>query len=120
MQRPVDAILAKGEGGRATQGHGLGEHVMHHFKRYSVVLMFALGLPPAHATQPPDVVQSDAGGNTAMGTSALLSLGTYYSYSENSSENTAVGFDALAATSFGWGNTALGYRALVANSDSGN
>jgi Chaperone of endosialidase len=62
----------------------------------------------AYATQPPDVVVSDANANTAMGTNALLFLTT-------GSQNTAAGEDALLANTTGYGNTALGSLALQAN-----
>jgi|HubBroStandDraft_1064217.scaffolds.fasta_scaffold02885_9 trimeric autotransporter adhesin len=68
----------------------------------------------AHATQPPDVVVSDANGNTAMGTDALQYLTT-------GTENTAGGFGAATANSTGSSNTAFGSNALFGNvSGTGN
>ena len=66
----------------------------------------------AYAAQPPNVVASDAAGNTAMGTNALLNLtdGTY---------NTAVGFYALGANTTGTSNTAAGLYALGGNTTGG-
>jgi hypothetical protein len=62
----------------------------------------------AYGTQPPDVVESDAENNTAMGTTALLHLtsGTY---------NTATGIDALLSNTSGFDDTASGALALGAN-----
>ncbi len=62
----------------------------------------------AYATQPPDVVQSDAQRNTAMGGSALLNLTTGES-------NTASGYDALYSNTYGHRNTASGAWALYSN-----
>src|SRR5271165_1492405 len=59
----------------------------------------------ASAAQPPDTVASDVNENTAMGTSALLSL-------TSGSQNTAAGFGALENNTNGTGNTALGTVAL--------
>jgi hypothetical protein len=54
------------------------------------------------------VVNSDAGGNTAMGTHALLSLTT-------GAFNTASGENTLEFNTIGVCNTASGYDALVSN-----
>jgi len=63
---------------------------------------------PAHAQQPPDVVQSDDHQNTAMGTNALLSaLGA--------ASDTAAGYNALYFNTTGSANTAVGSFALYSN-----
>jgi hypothetical protein len=72
----------------------------------------------AYAAQPPDVVNSDANANTAMGSSAILNLTT-------GNANTASGYEALFQNTTGNFNTASGYQALLldttgsANSASG-
>ncbi len=63
---------------------------------------------PAHAQQPPDVVQSDDHQNTAMGTNALLSA-------EGAQSDTAAGYQALYFNTTGSGNTAVGSVALYSN-----
>jgi hypothetical protein len=67
----------------------------------------------AYGTQPPDVVNSDSGGNTAMGTNALFNLttGTF---------NTASGDSALESNTIGIYNTASGYDALASNTEGNN
>jgi hypothetical protein len=77
------------------------------------LLLAALASAGAWATQPPDVVDTDANGNTAMGGNALLSLttGLY---------NTAVGGHALVANSSGVDNTAVGLNALYNNTADAN
>jgi hypothetical protein len=75
----------------------------------ALVLAGALGTgTAAMASQPPDVVNSDAGGNTAMGGDALfyLTSGLY---------NTAVGSEALVSNTTGSTNTAVGLNALFNN-----
>jgi hypothetical protein len=71
----------------------------------------------AYAQQPPDVVQSDVGDDTAMGTGALQSLtpslGQFFTGGFN---DTAVGFNALYSNSVGANNTATGTMALASNS----
>ena len=62
----------------------------------------------AYGAQPPDVVVSDGGANTAMGTNALFSLTTGVS-------NTAAGYGALYANTTGNNNTASGLSALSEN-----
>jgi len=62
----------------------------------------------AYAQQPPDVVNSNANGDTAMGTNALLNLTTGCC-------NTASGLDALQNDTTGSYNTASGVNALVGN-----
>ena len=71
-----------------------------------VVSLLMLGV--AAAMQPPDVVTSDSSANTAMGTGALIELGT-------GSDNTAAGWYALAADSSGSENTAFGVEPLYFN-----
>lgn len=68
----------------------------------------------AGAAQPPDTVASDAVGNTAMGTDALLNLpaSTQYNYSV---DNTASGLNALYSNTTGANNTAYGANALFSN-----
>jgi hypothetical protein len=63
---------------------------------------------PAHAQQPPDVVQSDSHDSTAMGTNALLS-------NEGAYGNTAAGFSAIYSNIRGSNNTAVGNFALYLN-----
>ena len=109
--------------------------------------IFAAVVSTAIAQQPPDVVVSDANGNTAMGSSALESNSTgeintaagdsalisnttgnnntafgYLSLADNSSgnANTAVGVEALTDNGTGNNNTALGLEALWANTTGDN
>src|SRR5580698_2054271 len=89
----------------------------------------ALFTGTAGAQQPPDVVQSDAQNNTAMGKNALLNnyLGTDNTASgastlvnnTNGSANTASGSNALVHNSTGSSNTASGYGALYDNTTGG-
>ncbi len=83
---------------------------MRTFKKAPLILMSALcaGLGSAYGQQPPDVVMSDASGNTAMGTTALFDLTT-------GSYNTAAGFDVLLSNTIGFDNTATGALALASN-----
>jgi len=69
----------------------------------------------AHATQPPDVVQSDAGGNTAMGADALFLLDVSNCGSDSACENVAAGVGALYANSTGSYNEAYGFQSLNNN-----
>jgi len=69
----------------------------------------------AHATQPPDVVQSDAGGNTAMGADALFLLNVPNCGSDSACENVAAGVGALYANSTGSFNEAYGFQSLNNN-----
>src|ERR1700730_6776068 len=65
----------------------------------------------AYAQQPPDIVQSDSTGNTAMGTGALA-------LNQNTgllAPNTASGFDALFSNTTGFANTASGASSLFSN-----
>jgi uncharacterized coiled-coil protein SlyX len=86
---------------------------MKHVRKHQVVSAVALfGLVQAALSQqPPNIVQSDARENTAMGTGALQGGGDSYS-------NTAVGFHALFAGPVGaqccGGNTAVGAETMVA------
>ncbi len=59
------------------------------------------------------VFAAGAGDNTAVGFDALAANTT-------GRVNTAVGFDALAANTTGGGNTAVGFAALTANTTGGN
>jgi hypothetical protein len=98
----------------------------------SLVLVTALVAmaESAYGTQPPDVVVSDGGANTAMGTSALLNLTTGNNNTASGenvllantsgSGNTASGFDALQANLSGTFNTASGYEALFVNTIGNN
>jgi trimeric autotransporter adhesin len=89
------------------------------------VLALALLFPPVHAAQPPDVVVSDASGNTAGGTSALSSLQSGYDNSAfggaalssdtSGFHNTAMGNGAASGITSGFGNTAVGSQALNSN-----
>ena len=63
-----------------------------------------------YGAQPPDVVVSDAYGNTAMGTNALFSV-TY------GNSNTAAGHDALYYNTTGDFNAAFGHGALLYKHD---
>lgn len=65
---------------------------------------------PAYGVQPPDPVQSDSDFNTAMGTGALL--GVQHFPNIWGFQNTAAGFRALAGTTTGNSNTAIGAVAL--------
>jgi hypothetical protein len=64
----------------------------------------------ANADPPPNVVDSDFYGNTAMGSQALYSL-------SSGGGNTAAGNGALASNTTGSYNTAAGDYALVANTE---
>ncbi len=74
-----------------------------------IAAMTAIAIP-AHAQQPPDVVQSDGNDSTAMGTNALVS-------NEGAYGNTAAGFSALYSNIRGSNNTAVGTFALYLNTD---
>ena len=65
----------------------------------------------AFGAQPPDVVTSDANGNTAMGTDALLN--------NSGSNNTAAGLRALQSNTLTDGLTAFGFEALRFNTTGG-
>ena len=91
-----------------------------------LICLVAAVAGPLHAAQPPDVVQSDSSGNTAMGTQALYfnTTGTFNTASgagalfRNTTGpfNTAAGVNALSANTDGYGNTATGANALLSNS----
>lgn len=76
----------------------------------SLILLAILGAgaESVYAKQPPDVVNSDAAQNTAMGSAALVSL-------SSGSNNTASGFQALVDTDTGDDNTGAGAFALWCN-----
>src|SRR5882724_8026165 len=74
------------------------------------IIGLAAAMPPAHAQQPPDVVTSDANGNTASGTAALFYL------TSPARSNSAFGYAALYLNSTGSYNTAVGNSALAGNS----
>jgi trimeric autotransporter adhesin len=96
------------------------------------VIATALAAGAATAAPPPDVVASDASGNTAMGDSALRDLGipncvnglscyntaagagSLYSNSVGSN-NSGFGFQTLNSVTSGGDNSAMGYRALLKN-----
>lgn len=65
------------------------------------------------AQQPPDIVQSDAAGNTAMGTQALLN-------NTSGDQSTAAGAFALNLNTTGFNNSALGFLALGNNTTGSN
>ncbi len=67
----------------------------------------------AIAAQPPNVVDSDSDGNTAMGKSALFDL------TDSGYANTAAGYGALATNTSGYHNSALGYLVLLDNTTGG-
>src|SRR5271154_7175331 len=98
-----------------------------------IVAALLIGTGSAFGQQPPDPVNSDAFGNTAVGTGALfgdtpsLVSGVYFgSYSTatgagagyahtTGSYNTATGASALSANTTGNYNTANGVNALMLN-----
>jgi endosialidase-like protein len=89
---------------------------MNNTSRWTATLVFALSTvgSAAEAAQPPDVVQSDAYGNTAMGTDALFNQTAGYYY------NTGAGYVALYLNNTGQYNTAFGTAALLENTASYN
>ena len=68
-------------------------------------LFCAAWVREAAATQPPDVVQSDSGSDTAMGGYALSSLSSGY-------QNTAAGYLVLDNITSGYKNAGFGYLVL--------
>jgi len=104
---------------------------MTYFNLRSVSIVIAglvITAQSTHATQPPDVVNSDSYSNTASGTNALLNVqggsgGTLNSafganalqYNTTGYDNTAVGNAALQMNTTGYWNTAIGDGALGAN-----
>jgi hypothetical protein len=77
-----------------------------------MVALIAVAASPSFATQPPDPVQSDASGNTAVGGSALMSNTT-------GATNTAVGENAMYYNTSGDTNTAIGMQSLFRNTTGG-
>src|SRR5262245_29841018 len=73
-----------------------------------VLSLVLLTASPATSEGPPNPTPSDAAGNTAGGTNALINNTTGFS-------NTAFGGDALHFNTTGAGNTASGARALFSN-----
>ena len=80
--------------------------------KFTAVLAAAFAVNVAWAAQPPDPTMSDANGNTAGGSSALLNLTT-------GTANTAFGAGALQANTSGVTNTAIGSKALSSNTGGG-
>jgi hypothetical protein len=78
--------------------------------RLSLVVVFALAATAdlAYGDQPPNVVESDNSGNTAMGHDALLNL-------DGGHNNTAAGYAALILNTIGDYNTAIGPDVLRSN-----
>jgi hypothetical protein len=73
----------------------------------------------ANAAQPPDVVTSDASGNTAMGQDALYELSVPNCTQSSACYNTAAGAGSLYANTTGTSNTAYGFQTLN-NNGTGN
>jgi hypothetical protein len=95
---------------------------MKHSPILSAILFFALlaAADTAYAQQPPDVVQSDAFENTAMGINALKIV-TTGNIDVGGFANTAAGAYSLASNGLGSFNTAFGAEALLLNTTaSGN
>lgn len=101
---------------------------MKNFKLFAILISAGTAFATSTNAQPPDVVQSDAGGNTAMGLNALLnepsSLGGNYNtaagnsalqYNTTGSDNIATGAFALQHNTTGSFNTAAGWAALDLN-----
>jgi Chaperone of endosialidase len=88
---------------------------MNALRTRSLVLIPALVaiVQPVFAVPPPNVVDSDGNGNTAMGTDALASLTDGFS-------NTAAGSEALGSNTTGSANTAFGSLALNSNTSGAN
>jgi trimeric autotransporter adhesin len=85
-------------------------------QRTSVIICGVLTASSLVHAQPPDIVQSDISGNTAMGTNALAaqptgSLGEF--------NNTAAGISALKSNT-GYDNTAFGAGALESSNSIAN
>lgn len=87
---------------------------IHQASLFLLASLSAITLAHAQAQQPPDVVQSDEKGNTAMGTSALLHNIPGLN-GEGGFSNTAAGESALTSNEHGFENTAVGAGALVTN-----
>ncbi len=84
---------------------------MNTISKWTMALTLVSGA--AYATQPPDVVVSDANGNTAMGTDVLYDLTTGVA-------NTAAGFAALYSNATGSYNTGFGFEVMPSYLFSGN
>ena len=84
-------------------------------RKLSTVLIAALAATvlPIYADPPPNVVESDAFSNTAMGTNALIGL-------TDGSANTASGYEVLRANTTGYHNSAFGAFALYNNTSGFN
>jgi hypothetical protein len=112
-QRQHEAIVASIKGAWAMQTRkDASKRIDSKFGR-SLGLLAAACLWPAIATaQPPDPTASDAYGNTAAGTNALLAVTPT---NTQGSHNTAVGNNALLSTTTGSFNTGLGDGSLFTN-----
>jgi hypothetical protein len=88
---------------------------MNSLARPSLILFIALAAMSnaGYGAPPPNVVESDAANNTAMGTGALDDLTEGF-------DNTAAGFEALHSNTTGVANTALGVLALHSNTSGAN
>jgi hypothetical protein len=88
---------------------------MNAYRTRSFFLIAALAgaAQPIHAEPPPNVVESDAFSNTAMGTNALVSL-------TDGSANTASGYEVLRANTTGYHNSAFGAFSLYNNTSGFN
>jgi hypothetical protein len=75
--------------------------------RLGFIFIGLITAPSGWAAQPPDVVVSDDNGNTAMGTSVMMSA------SKSAGLNTAAGAYALSNIISHGGNSAFGWGALV-------
>jgi len=76
------------------------------------VIATALAAGASTAAPPPDVVASDASGNTAMGDSALRDLGIPNCQNAQSCYNTAAGAGSLYSNSVGNDNSGFGFQTL--------
>jgi hypothetical protein len=84
----------------------------------SAILFTALlaAAETAYAQQPPDVVQSDFGTNTAMGSGVMEPLMPASTpFSGGAFGNTGVGYNALRNTTTALYNTAVGAKSLQSN-----
>ena len=81
----------------------------------ALLVLCAVGAAPCFAQSLVNPVVSDSGGNTAMGTGALVSDGTPNADNHVSVYNTAAGEAALNANTTGYGNSAFGNYALPLN-----
>jgi Chaperone of endosialidase len=90
-------------------------HTLHSKANLISGVIAALIAGSASAQQPPDVVPSDAGGNSAMGADALLLLKAPNCSTNTACENIAAGVGALYANSTGSYNEAYGFQSLNNN-----